>query len=119
MTANQFIAFLFSGTNKTDCVTSLIVKRHILNEEWRSAWRCEQAFQNEIAAYSHLIPELNKFYCNTLPYPRCLFAGSDECGAIIVMEDLKEEGFKMANRLKGLDFDHCSAVMKVIILIIN
>lgn len=89
------------------------MKRHILNEEWRRSWRCEQAFQNEIAAYSHLIPEFNKFYENSLPYPRCLFAGTDESGAIIVMEDLSEDGYKMANRLQGLDFDHCAVVMRV------
>jgi Ecdysteroid kinase-like family len=79
----------------------------------RELFRCDPAFENEIAAYRHLMPVLKKFSNNNLPYPSCLFAGHDQDGEIIAMEDLSEQGYTMANRLQGLDFEHCALVLKV------
>lgn len=91
----------------------MIIKRHIVDKQRRNLFRCDYAFENEIAAYCQLIPALKTFSNDNLPYPNCLFAGSDEEGEIIAMEDLGEQGYKMTNRLQGLDFDHCSLVLKV------
>lgn len=79
----------------------------------RALFRCDLAFKNEINAYCHLIPMLKNFSNNNLPYPNCLFAGCDDDGEIIAMEDLKQRGYKMMNRLQGLDFDHCTTTLKV------
>lgn len=92
---------------------SFIIKRHIVDKKRRELFRCDHAFENEIAAYCHLIPVLKAFSNDNLPYPNCLFAGSDEAGEIIAMEDLSPHGYRMANRLQGLDFEHCSLVLKV------
>lgn len=93
--------------------TSLIVKRQISDAKRRELFRCNAAFQNEIAAYCHLIPVLKKFSNDNLPYPNCFFAGSDSAGEIIAMQDLSQDGYIMANRTRGLDFEHCSLVLKV------
>lgn len=48
-----------------------------------------------------------------LPFPRCLYAGSDAAGELIVMEDLRRSGYGMVDRLQGLDFAHARLVMQV------
>lgn len=91
----------------------MIIKRHILDKKRRELFRCDYAFANEIAAYCHLIPVLKNFTIETLPYPECLFAGCDEAGEIIAMEDLTQTNYQMVKRQQGLDFEHCSVVLKV------
>lgn len=68
-------------------------------------------FPREIEMYTKIIPKMEflykekgqeihfspKFYPNT--------------GNSIILEDLREIGFKNADRLKGLDLDHCKAVL--------
>ncbi|CRK96955.1 CLUMA_CG010320, isoform A, partial [Clunio marinus] len=100
------------ANNNSEYRTSLIIKRQMDDENRRKLFRCDYAFKNEIAAYCHLIPVLKKFSNDNLPYPKCFFAGMDTQGEIIAMEDLKELGFEMANRTHGLDFEHCSLVLK-------
>ena len=94
-------------------MTSLIIKRQIASKSRRELFRCDEAFANEIAAYCQLVPVLKKFCKDNIPVPMCLFAGTDSFGDIVVLEDLNRQGFKMRNRLKGLDFEHCRVVMKV------
>lgn len=92
---------------------SLIVKRQIASISRRELFRCDEAFENEIAAYCHLIPVFRNYFPNEVPYPICLFAGKDCDGEVVVLEDLCESGYKMVNRLKGLDYDHCKIVVQV------
>lgn len=91
----------------------LIVKRQIASAARRELFRCEEAFSNEIAAYNNMVPVFKKFSSNRTPFPNCLYAGNDQNGSIIMLEDLSIQGYKMANRLKGLDFEHASVVMQV------
>ena len=42
-----------------------------------------------------------------------MFAGQDTNGDIVVLEDLCQSGYKMVDRLKGLDYDHCKIVLQV------
>lgn len=50
---------------------------------------------------------------NSLPIPHCVFAGTDMAGDLVVLDDMRESGYQMVDRLKGLDLDHCQLVMKV------
>lgn len=102
---------------RAEFVRTMIIKRPILRLSRRRLFRCDEAFANEISAYRRLVPVLNRFVAHTgnaLPFPRCLFAGSDAAGDLIVLEDLRESGFRMVDRLKGLDLAHCRLVMMVI-----
>lgn len=92
---------------------SLIVKRQIASISRRELFRCDEAFENEIAAYRYLIPVFRKHYPHQVPYPICLFAGKDCDGEVVILEDLCESGYQMVNRLQGLDYDHCKIVVKV------
>uniref|UniRef100_A0A1B0CSX9 CHK kinase-like domain-containing protein n=2 Tax=Lutzomyia longipalpis TaxID=7200 RepID=A0A1B0CSX9_LUTLO len=96
-----------------DYQRKLIVKRQISSISRRQLFRCDEAFANEIAAYTKVLPHLRRFSGNRLPYPKCLFAGFDDAEKeVIIFEDLCESGFEMEDRLKGLDYAHCSLVMK-------
>lgn len=101
----------------SDYHRNLIVKRQIANLARRQLFRCDVAFLNEVAVYSHVIPCLRRFIASRshLPLPQCLFAGRDAQGDLIALEDLVPSGHRMANRLKGLDYSHCKIVMQVII----
>lgn len=89
------------------------MKRHIVDRARRELFRCDAAFKNEISAYCHIVPVLKRFSNNNLPLPNNFFAGCDNEGELIVLEDLAQKGLKMVNRLDGFDFQHSSVVMRV------
>lgn len=93
----------------------LIVKRHVLNNKQRIMFNCEPFMKNEINAYSKVLPVLKKFAPpdTQLPFANLFFAGSDDKGEMIVLEDLCKLGYEMEDRSKYLEFDHCVAVLKV------
>ena len=45
---------------------------------------------------------------------RCLYYHTGSTAIALVLEDLKEQGFRMADRRVGLDMQHCLLVMKAI-----
>jgi hypothetical protein len=47
---------------------------------------------------------------------RCLYYHSGSPTSAIVLDDLKEQGFRMADRTVGLDMKHCLLVMKTLAL---
>lgn len=66
------------------------------------------AFPKEIKVYSELIPAFEEIW-EKAGYPvqfgpRCLFT-SENPNSVIVMDDLKANGYKMLNRQKGLTLD--------------
>ncbi|XP_017476724.1 PREDICTED: uncharacterized protein LOC108366771 isoform X1 [Rhagoletis zephyria] len=92
---------------------SFIVKRQIVSRSRRQLFRCDEAFCNEINAYTHVIPVLEKYFVNgDTVFPQCYYAGNDKKGELIVLEDLKRLGYRMPNRLVPFDLHHCEIVMK-------
>ncbi|KAG4073260.1 hypothetical protein HA402_008606 [Bradysia odoriphaga] len=109
----KIIGTLANGPDDDSVFTrTLIVKRQIASLSRRQLFRCDEAFENEIAAYCHLIPVFREHYPHQVPYPLCFFAGKDNDGEVVILEDLCESGYKMVNRLKGLDYDHCKIVVQ-------
>lgn len=97
------------------------MKRQIENLARRKLFRCDQAFANEIVAYTKVTPKFHQIADNIglpIPFVDCLFAGADDLGEMIVLDDLKLFGYRMANRLKGLDYKHCKIVLQVRVCII-
>jgi hypothetical protein len=45
---------------------------------------------------------------------RCLYYHSGSTTSALVLDDLKEQGFRLADRTVGLDMQHCLLVMKAI-----
>lgn len=100
--------------HRLDYHKSLIVKRQILSEICRQLFHCDAIFANEITAYNNIIPPFIQFSCNRLPFPQCIFAGTDNHSSdIIVLEDLCSAGYSRANRWDKLTYAECSQVMTV------
>jgi Ecdysteroid kinase-like family len=89
------------------------------NKEFRDALKCYKFVKNEEAFYSLVVPSMNSFWQdaaknknNQLPTAQYYYSCSDDKNDVLVLEDLRERGFTMADRMNGLDFDHCLLVMQ-------
>ncbi|KAJ8895511.1 hypothetical protein PR048_000847 [Dryococelus australis] len=78
------------------------------------------SFSNEIKIYRETLPQMNKVLAHGAPQkfrnlgPECYYISSAEEPLVIIMEDMREKGYLMANRRKGLNLEHCLLVMKTI-----
>ncbi|XP_041763725.1 uncharacterized protein LOC121589125 [Anopheles merus] len=73
-------------------------------------------FPKEIAMYTNVLPRLEQLYheagrTSVHFGPRCL-KHSTEPTDVIVLEDLRERQFTMANRRQGLDMEHTRLVLR-------
>lgn len=93
---------------------SLIVKCRI--EEGKTARLVEDSkvFRREQEMYSTTLPRMSALLKKALPgtsepiSAKCMYA----CQSFLVLEDLSAVGFRMMDRLEGLDLDHCLLVMR-------
>ncbi|XP_050436496.1 uncharacterized protein LOC126843172 [Adelges cooleyi] len=95
---------------------SMIYKVLPKNVQARENFKSEMLFDNEVRFYKKAHTALMEYQDSKnirdpfVGVPKCYFAESD----IIVLEDMRCKGFVMMDRLKGLDLDHCRAVLKVL-----
>lgn len=80
-------------------------------------------FVRDVNMYNQVLPAMEHFQREVAglseqeiftPWPKCFACKADGKTDFLAMEDLKLQGFKMANRKVGLDFDHCTLVIKSI-----
>jgi hypothetical protein len=77
-------------------------------------------FETEAGAIMTIIPTVYRLLEDKSPgefqpcAPRCLYYHSGSPTPVIVMDDLKEQGFSMADKTVGLDMKHCLLVMKTL-----
>ncbi|XP_037934810.1 uncharacterized protein LOC119669103 [Teleopsis dalmanni] len=101
-----------TGTEMGTNLLSYIVKRQITNKARRQLYRCDEAFDNEINAYTFAVPMLEN-YAKDVLFPKCFFAGTDKNGqSLIILNDLKALGYRMHNRLVSMNLHYCELVMK-------
>lgn len=78
----------------------------------REAFKSELLFRNEVVFYKHVWPALNRLQSDG----RKVFSGVPKIYAaradLIAMEDLRQRGFKMADRRKGLKVENLEHVLK-------
>lgn len=68
--------------------------------------------EKEYLAYSEFLPEVYKVLPKDEKFtPKLLYSLGPKA---IVLEDLKDQGFEMADRLKQLDFNHCLVCMRTV-----
>ncbi|ODN02157.1 hypothetical protein Ocin01_04497 [Orchesella cincta] len=71
-------------------------------------------FVRDVNMYKMVLPSMEEFQKKAgfeadeiiRPWPTCYACKTDGENDFLAMEDLKTQGFKMANRKEGLDFDH-------------
>jgi hypothetical protein len=79
-------------------------------------------FEREAGAIMTIIPAVYRLLDDKSPgefqtcTARCLYYHSGSPTSAIVSDDLKEQGFRMADRTVGLDMKHCLLVMKTLAL---
>jgi len=77
-------------------------------------------FEKESGAFTKIMPVVFRLLDRKSPgdfkqcTPRCLYYHSGSPASALVLDDLKEEGFSLADRTVGLDMQHCLLVMKAI-----
>jgi hypothetical protein len=77
-------------------------------------------FERESGAFITIMPAAYRLLDEILPgefqpcTPRCLYYQSGPPAPALVLEDLKEKGFRMADMTVGLDMPHCLLVMKTL-----
>jgi hypothetical protein len=77
-------------------------------------------FETEAGALMTIIPTVNRLLHDKSPgqfqpcAPRCLYFHSGSPKPAIVLDDLKEQGFRMLDKTVGLDMKHCLLVMKTL-----
>lgn len=92
---------------------SYILKRQIPSLSRRELFRCDVAFENEINAYNIIVP-MFKNNGNISIFPDCYFSGKDTYGELVILKNLKQDNFFMADRLQGLDLQHCQVVLEAL-----
>ncbi|XP_023726683.1 uncharacterized protein LOC111874986 [Cryptotermes secundus] len=98
-------------------VFNLIVKKELAAEgELGKVLQKSSAFLRETHMYrsaavrlANILQEMSPGECSQFA-ARYLYS----CPGTIVMQDLRAEGFKMAERRQGLDFSHCLLVMRML-----
>lgn len=83
------------------------------SKERREAFKSELLFRNEVAFYTNVWPTLNKLQSENKVFggiAKIYRAKMD----LVAMEDLRERGFRMADRRKGLDFQELKLVLKAV-----
>lgn len=99
----------------------VIVKIPPENEARREQFKSMQMFEREIYAYNTILPKFVEFQLENgvglqdgfFNFPKIYFAEHDKelDDAIIIMEDLKVEGYQMFSKFKPIDFEHARLVM--------
>lgn len=73
-------------------------------------------FEKEAGFYQELMPRLNAELSrtgqDTLRLPSCFFTHLVKGEEVIILRDLRDEGFKMFDRIKGMDKTHAMLVLK-------
>lgn len=122
------------GDNYTSILDSVVLKGTIdcgeRREEWQRSVFCKRLpesaarretyksillFHNEIAFYSTIYPEFKKYQQlhsvkredAFVSLPKCYYAEDN----VLVLEDLREEGFEMQDRVEGLTLDQTQIVL--------
>lgn len=101
---------------------TVLCKMQVLSKARRQFTNSNGAFMREIVLYNGYLPELERLQLEYgisakegfFNYPKCYYAQYDEetDDAVIVMKDMRDEGYKLANKYKPLDVGICELVVQ-------
>jgi Ecdysteroid kinase-like family len=72
-----------------------------------------QVYEREVEMYCHTLPALSKLLDNEMFNAKCWHAGTDPC-KMMILQDLKDLDYALANRKIGLDLAHSRLVLQKI-----
>jgi len=106
--------------------TQAFLQLFFFSLEKENLFNCLQAasdsgvFEREAGALLTIMPTVYRLLDDKSPgefqpfTARCLYYHSGSPATAIVLDDLTEQGFRLADRTVGLDMQHCLLVMKAI-----
>lgn len=103
-------------TTKSGDTHRLVIKCCMEEGEAASIMRETSIYRREQEMYANTLPKMSALLQKAMPgnfepiFPKCIYA----CKTFVVLEDLSAAGFKMGERRKGLDLDHCLLVMRTL-----
>jgi hypothetical protein len=114
-----FVGILFKATVReidSDKQLTVVIKSPPESKARRQDFGAMELFKREVFVYTELLPEFVRFQeerkISSLlafkEFPKCYFAEYNEerDEAIIIMEDLREHGCKMLNKMAPTNFEH-------------
>lgn len=100
---------------------NLVLKTPPTNEARKNQFGAMGLFKREVYMYNVVLPEFVKFQhekkisesMGFFNFPKVYFAEFDEekNDSLIIMEDLRESGFKLYNKYKTTDYEHAKLLM--------
>lgn len=119
-----FVGVLFKVTiqeRDSDRKLSLVLKSPPESYARRHQFDSMSLFKREVFVYSDVLPAFVKFQeekkinksLGFFDFPKCFFAeySEEKDDAIIIMEDLKENGYRMWNKFDPINYDHTKLVV--------
>lgn len=113
-TSDMFrVAVAYRQNGSKDLKVALIVK--CCSEETVKEGLAKETrlFEKETSVYQNTLPDLCATLSGTVLSANCYVATLKPQG-LLILEDLKPLGFRMAERRNGLDLTHCQLVMKTL-----
>ncbi|CAB3383858.1 Hypothetical predicted protein [Cloeon dipterum] len=89
---------------------SFVVKHTPRNKARRDVFDVPMLFANEHSFYENVVPALSR-HCGPLAVAKFFHSITDGEHDALILEDLKEQSFRLADRRKGLDLRHCRVVL--------
>lgn len=110
--------------NESDKKLTVVLKSPPENVQRRALLGAMTFFRREVRVYNEVLPEFVKFQEQKgikrsegfFNFPKCYLAEFDEekDEAVVIMEDLRESGFEMWDKIKPISFDHAAKVFKAL-----
>jgi Ecdysteroid kinase-like family len=91
----------------------LIGKGMPANVVRRKTFQCEKWFAREIQFYNVICPEFMKLGAKFVSVPDCYYALSDGMNDFLLLEDLVESGYQMADKAQGLNTIQTISIVKM------
>lgn len=94
----------------------LVIKYNMPDAAVRQWLHLDEQFQNEVVTYENVLPYLEKFGNTREIFPKYIYGSADPKQDpneyIIVLEDLKKQGYQLSPEILDLDHDHCVLVFE-------
>lgn len=114
-----FVGILFKATVReidSDKQLTVVIKSPPESQARRVDFGAMQLFKREVYVYSELLPEFVRFQeerkisksLGFFDFPKCFFAeyNEEKDDSIIILEDLRESGYKMWDKFIPIDYEH-------------
>ncbi|XP_069690894.1 uncharacterized protein [Periplaneta americana] len=115
--SNMYRVTIFFTRGSQSHKTSLVIKSELEEEEISKVMSEAKTFQRESEALEIIMPAIHQLLEQTSsaefqPFAAKCFYIHTNFPFALVLEDLKEKGFRTAERTRGLDLQHCLLVMR-------